>query len=68
MTIHCTINGQTREFAAAVSVAEALAALGLAARKVAVEKNGAIIPKSRRDSERIADGDKLEIVAAIGGG
>jgi sulfur carrier protein len=67
-TISCVINGARREFADAPSISEILTALNLAGRKVAVEKNGAIVPKSRRAEVRLADGDNVEIVAAVGGG
>lgn len=67
-TAFCTINGERREMAADMTVARLLADMGLRGRKIAVEKNGAIVPKSRHDSETLADGDVLEIVGAVGGG
>ncbi|HMX16427.1 MAG TPA: sulfur carrier protein ThiS, partial [Rhodocyclaceae bacterium] len=45
-----------------------LASRGLAGKKVAVERNGEIVPKSRHAETALADGDKLEIVVAVGGG
>ena len=42
--------------------------LGLAGRKIAVEKNGTVIPKSRHAAEPVRAGDVLEVVAAVGGG
>ena len=61
------INGQARDVAAA-TVLELLQAQGLADRRVAVEVNGEIVPRSRHAQERLADGDRLEIVVAVGGG
>ena len=67
-TAFCTINGERREVAAETTVAGLLAEMELCGRKIAVEKNGAIVPKSRHISEIVADGDVLEIVGAVGGG
>ena len=49
-------------------VAELVAALGLDARKVAVERNLEIVPRSAYGRTPIADGDRIEIVSFIGGG
>jgi sulfur carrier protein len=64
-----TINGTPRELAlAAPTLAEVLAALDLAGKRVAVELNGAIVPRSRHADTHLNAGDRLEIVAAVGGG
>ncbi len=63
-----TVNGEPHRFAAPLSVAALLAALGLDARKVAVERNQAIVPRSAYAATALADGDRLEIVHFIGGG
>ena len=63
----CTINGEIKE-TGAHTVAELLAEMNLRGRKIAVEKNGAVVPRSMHDSESLADGDILEIVGAVGGG
>ena len=68
MALYCTINGERREVAAQTTVATLLADMALRGRKIAVEKNGAIVPRSRHDAETLADGDVLEIVGAVGGG
>ena len=62
------INGETREFEAALSVEALLQTLGIDARKVAVECNLEIVPKSQFAATRLGDGDQLEIVHFIGGG
>ena len=66
MLLH--INGEPREIADAITVDQLLATLGLDGRKVALERNLEIVPKSRYGETRLSDGDKIEIVHFIGGG
>ena len=61
------VNGEARELGAA-TVAAMVAELGLDARKVAVERNLAIVPKSQFTQTRLHEGDRIEIVHFIGGG
>lgn len=63
-----TFNGQPRPLPAATTVAQLLDAEGLAERRVAVEVNGEIVPRSRHEAHALADGDLVEIVHALGGG
>ena len=63
-----TINGEPRAFAGLSDVAGLVAALGLDARKVAVERNLEIVPRSAYGKTVLADGDRIEIVHFIGGG
>ena len=63
-----TINGETRQFDDSVSVAALLTGMGLDPKKIAVERNREIVPRSQYDGTVVADGDKLEIVQFIGGG
>ncbi len=63
-----TINGEARTLAAALSLETLLGELGIDQRKVAVERNLEIVPKSVYGQTQIGDGDKLEIVHFIGGG
>ena len=63
-----TINGETRQFGDSVSVAALLTGMGLDPKKIAVERNHEIVPRSQYDGTVLADGDKLEIVQFIGGG
>jgi len=63
-----TINGEAKSFEAALSVEQLLGEIGLDHRKVAVERNLEIVPKSRYGETALSDGDKLEIVHFIGGG
>jgi thiazole synthase len=63
-----TVNGEAREIGAAVTVAGLLESLGLDGRKVAVERNLEIVPKSAYGEISLGEGDRLEIVHFIGGG
>ena len=63
-----TINGESRELASGLSVEGLLRELGIDARKVAVERNLEIVPKSAFAATPIAEGDRLEVVHFIGGG
>jgi thiamine biosynthesis protein ThiS len=63
-----TLNGEQRSLAGPISVAGLLETLGLDRRKVAVERNEAIVPRSLYDQTALAEGDWLEIVHFIGGG
>lgn len=62
------LNGQTHTLQAPCTVAELLRRTSLAERRVAVEVNQVIIPRSRHDHHELAEGDRVEIVHAIGGG
>lgn len=64
----CTVNGEPRQVVAGTTVAALLADMRLQGRKVAVEKNGVIVPKSRHPAEPVRAGDVVEIVGAVGGG
>ena len=67
--IRVVVNGGPRELAtAAATVADLVVAMGLEGKRIAVERNGEIVPKSRYRDTRLADGDRLEIVGAVGGG
>lgn len=67
-SIELSVNGETRRFDDASDVARLLEQLDLAGKKVAVEMNGEIVPRSRYAQTPLADGDSLEIVVAVGGG
>ena len=66
--IQVTVNGKQHRFERPVGVAALLTSLDLAGKKVAVERNGEIVPRSAHASTLLADGDQLEIVVAVGGG
>lgn len=63
------VNGTTRRLdPAPATVADLVRALNLEGKRIAVERNGEIVPKSRYGDTRVAAGDRLEVVAAVGGG
>ncbi len=68
MTIRVTLNGETRAFPAAMTVAALVETLGYAGKRIAVERNGEIVPKGLHAATPLTDGDALEIVVAVGGG
>jgi len=62
------LNGETRDFPAPMTVLGLLAAIGLGDKRVAVEVNREVVPRSRHETQVLADGDRVEIIQAIGGG
>ena len=62
------VNGQERALAAPVTVAALLDELGMAGKRVAVEVNQEIVPRSRHMEFQLNDSDRVEVVFAIGGG
>ena len=66
--IALTINGVSHRFEDAQNVAQLLECLQLKGKRLALERNGEIVPRSRFKQEMLYDGDKLEIVIAVGGG
>ncbi|MCT2401267.1 sulfur carrier protein ThiS [Novosphingobium mangrovi (ex Huang et al. 2023)] len=63
-----TVNGEPRRIGVGASIADLVASLGLDPKKVAVEHNAEIAPRSMLADVRLADGDVLEIVHFVGGG
>ena len=63
-----TVNGEKKRFEGPITVAGLLAALELQPRKIAVERNLEIIPRSLFGETALSDGDKIEIVQFVGGG
>lgn len=66
ITIH--INGASRPCKAGVNIAELIAELGYTGKRIALERNGDIVPRSTYAQVVLADGDRLELVVAVGGG
>ena len=66
--IKVTLNGAPREFPAPLTFAQLLQEMAVAGQRLAVERNGEIVPRSRFGEARVADGDRIEIVVAVGGG
>jgi sulfur carrier protein len=66
--IRILVNGAPREFARAPTVAQFIDELELAGKRLAIERNGEIVPRSRFAEEVLAEGDRVEVVVAVGGG
>jgi sulfur carrier protein len=66
--IQVFVNGERRTFEHPLSAAELVERLGLHGKRVALERNGEIVPRARFAQQPIGDGDRLEIVVAVGGG
>jgi thiamine biosynthesis protein ThiS len=66
--ITVSINGEPRQFPQAISVAAFIEEMGMAGKRIALERNGEIVPRSSFATQQLADGDRLEIVVAVGGG
>ena len=66
MRIH--VNGQERDLATSTSLASFVESLGLDVRKVAIERNLEIVPRSAYGATMLHDDDRLEIVNFVGGG
>lgn len=62
------VNGRPRDVAEGLTLAELLAELGLGGKYVAIERNLEVVPRARHAEQRLAPGDRLEIVTLVGGG
>lgn len=62
------VNGEPTELATQLTVRQLLEQLELQGRRVAIEHNGHILPRSRYDDTCLAEGDRFEIIIAVGGG
>ena len=66
--LRLTVNGEAVEVPPASTVADLLSTLDTAGKRVAVERNGEIVPRSQHAATALVAGDRLEIVVAVGGG
>ena len=66
--ITVSINGEPRRIPQAISVAALIEEMGLTGKRIALERNGEIVPRSTFATQQLADGDRLEVVVAVGGG
>jgi sulfur carrier protein len=66
--IEVTVNGAAHRLDQPLRISGLLDKLELSGKKIAVERNGEIVPRSAHASTLLADGDRLEIVVAVGGG
>jgi sulfur carrier protein len=67
-TLSLTVNGEPAECRTGTTVANLLATMDTAGKRVAVERNGEIVPRSQHATTVLEPGDHLEIVIAVGGG
>ena len=64
-----SINGNVRQLDSEdMTISALVVTLNLTGQRLAIEKNGEIVPRSQFDAVNLQDGDKLEIVGAVGGG
>lgn len=66
--IQIRINGESRQFDAAISIAGLIESMSLQGKRIAVERNTVIVPRSQYETQLLAEGDQIEIVVAVGGG
>ena len=62
------INGESKRLDPPLNVAQLLEQMALQGKRIAIERNGEIVPRSQFGEQALADGDRLEIVVAVGGG
>jgi sulfur carrier protein len=66
--IELSINGAPKQLHASTTVAELIIELDLTGKRIAIERNGEIVPRSLFADTTLSTGDSLEIVVAVGGG
>jgi len=66
--VRVTVNGESRELDASLSVADLVRSLSLSAGRIAVEINEEVVPRDAYAARRLAAGDRVEIVHFVGGG
>lgn len=66
--IALTVNGEARQFPAPLTVAGLVCAMQLTGKRIAIEKNGEIVPRSQYADTPLGEGDRVEVVVAVGGG
>lgn len=66
--MHVLINGESREFTHSLTLAELIQTLGFAGTRLAIEVDGAIVPRSQHSDYNLSDNQQIEIIQAVGGG
>src|SRR4051812_9882667 len=66
--VRITVNGQPQTAIAGTSVAGLLATLGVDPARVAVERNDEVVPRKTWTESKVSEGDRIEVVAFVGGG
>ena len=68
MAVQVIVNDEARTLAAGATVADLVAALGLGPRRIAVEVNRAVVPRTDYGATALREGDRVEIIHFVGGG
>jgi sulfur carrier protein len=68
VTLAVSVNGRSREVPSGTTLADLVRSLDLGGKRIAVEVNGEVVPRSRHAATPLAAGDRVEIVGAVGGG
>ncbi len=66
--VNLVVNGEPRAFQCPMNLSALVETLGYSGKRVAVERNGEIVPRSTYGNTLLLDGDRLEVVVAVGGG
>lgn len=66
--IELIINGQPQQFKSTLNIQQLIVYLNLQNKRIAIERNGEIVPRSQFSDQELNDGDQLEVVIAVGGG
>ncbi|GJL75356.1 sulfur carrier protein ThiS [Nitrosomonas sp.] len=66
--IQLTINGETRQFDQPITITQLIDQHNLQGKRIAIERNGEIVPRSQFSEQLLAEGDRIEVVVAVGGG
>ncbi len=66
--VRLLINGQLQQFESPINVTQLVEHLSLQGKRIAIERNGEIVPRSRFSEEVLVNGDQIEVVVAVGGG
>jgi sulfur carrier protein len=68
VVLSIVVNGSARTFGDGATVADLIRDLAFEGKRIAVERNGEIVPRARHADTALASGDRIEIVRAVGGG
>lgn len=66
--ISVSINGAMQQFDAPISITALIEHMQIGNKRIAIERNGEIVPRGQFNTQMLSDGDTLEIVVAVGGG
>ncbi|MBX3640509.1 MAG: sulfur carrier protein ThiS [Nitrosomonas sp.] len=66
--IQLTINGEVRQLHQSMNIEQFIDQNNLQGKRIAIERNGEIVPRSQYAEQYLVDGDQLEVVVAVGGG